>query len=107
MPGPATDPNFDERGFEMCDFDPLDNDMPALPGLERIDTHEGVRDSNKKIVVIRIDYDVCDNTGVCAAVCPEEVIDVINGHSSVVKAEACTECWICVENCTSGAVEIN
>ena len=92
----------------MCfDSDPFDSDMPELPGLERIDTHKGVKDRNKKLVAIRIDYDLCDNTGACALVCPEDVIDLRNGHSTVVKAEACTECWLCVENCNSGAVEIN
>jgi len=24
-----------------------------------------------------------------------------------VQARACTECWVCVENCTSGALEID
>ena len=80
--------------------------MPALPGLERIDTHENAEDRKQKRVVIHIDYDMCDNTGACAMVCPEDVIDVRNGSSTVVKAEACTECWLCVENCPSGAVEI-
>jgi len=88
------------------EFDPPDNDMPALPGLDRIDTHEGASDRNQKTVAIRIDYDLCDNTGACAMVCPEDVIDLRNGHSTVVKAEACTECWLCVENCATGAVEI-
>jgi ferredoxin len=90
----------------MCfEFDPFD-DEPALPGLERIDTHESANERNLKRVSIRIDYDLCDDTGACAAVCPEDVIERVGGHSTVVKPEACTECWICVENCTSGAVEI-
>jgi ferredoxin len=86
--------------------DPFDRNAPSLPGLERIDAHEGAKHTNQKLVAIRIDYDLCDDTAACVAVCPEEVIDRRNGHSAVVKPEACTECWICVENCPSGAVEI-
>jgi MinD superfamily P-loop ATPase len=56
--------------------------------------------------VVRIDYDVCDTSGVCAMVCPEEVLEFKEGHTHIVKPAACTECWICVENCVSGAIEI-
>ncbi len=64
--------------------------------------------ADKKIqrTVIRIDYDICENTAVCSEVCPENVLEPGRGHTLVVKPEACTECWICVENCVSGAIEI-
>jgi NAD-dependent dihydropyrimidine dehydrogenase PreA subunit len=88
------------------DFDPFEEAVPALPGLDRIDTHEDGRGRDQKRVAIRIDYDLCDETAACAMVCPEEVIEIANGHSTIVKPEACTECWICVENCPSGAIEI-
>ena len=55
---------------------------------------------------VRIDQDLCDSSGVCVMVCPEDVIEANNGHTHVVKPAACTECWICVENCASGAIDI-
>lgn len=89
------------------EYDPHDADPPSVTDLDRIDTQEQAGGQPQRNTIIRIDYDLCEATGVCAVVCPEEVIEHVNGHSSVVKAQACTECWICVENCTSGAVEIN
>lgn len=89
------------------DFDPFEQGLPSLPGLERSDTHDGAGDRGPQRVVIRIDYDLCDDTAACAMVCPEEVIDRIDGHSRVINPEACTECWLCVENCPTGAVEIS
>lgn len=63
------------------------------------------RDGAQRLTV-KIDHDICEDSGVCAAVCPEDVFEYKNGHSQVVNAPACTECWICVENCVSGAIEI-
>ena len=54
---------------------------------------------------IRIDYDLCEDSGTCYQVCPEDVIEM-RGHATVAAAEKCTECWLCVENCASGAIEI-
>jgi Fe-S-cluster-containing hydrogenase component 2 len=44
---------------------------------------------------------------VCAQVCPEDVFEHEDGVTRVVQAQACTECWTCVENCASGAIEID
>lgn len=79
-----------------------------LPQIEKIDNEEGRTRGrgDKQQVVVKIDYDLCDYTGVCTQVCPEEVLEFRNAQSLVVKPEQCTECWICVENCVSGAIEI-
>jgi NAD-dependent dihydropyrimidine dehydrogenase PreA subunit len=89
------------------EYDPHDAGLPPVTDLDRIDTQEQAGGQPQHNTIIRIDLDLCEATGVCADVCPEDVIEHVNGHTSVVKAQACTECWICVENCTSGAVEIN
>ncbi len=56
---------------------------------------------------IQIDYDLCESSGVCAMVCPEDVFEHENGRTQVVAKQNCTNCWICVENCVSGAIEID
>ena len=58
-------------------------------------------------MVVTIDYDLCEATGVCAEVCPEDVLEHDNGRTNVINAAACTRCWICVDNCVSGAIEID
>ena len=58
-------------------------------------------------MAIRIDYDVCEASGVCAQVCPEDVFEHENGRTELVAPAKCTECWICVEHCSSGAIELD
>lgn len=58
-------------------------------------------------MAITIDRDSCEATGVCAMVCPEDVIEFRESKPLVVKPMACTHCWICVESCVSGAIDID
>jgi MinD superfamily P-loop ATPase len=92
--------------FDPPDFDAFEG-IPSLPEVDKLDRQETANDRKQATrPVIRIDFDLCEDTGVCAQVCPEDVIEFRNGHPHVVKPEACTECWICVENCVSGAIDI-
>ena len=89
------------------EFDPPDNSDLTSPGLKQIDIQEDGRDREvEKACPVRIDFDVCDDTGACIQVCPEDVIERLNGITTIVRGEACTECWLCVENCPSSAVEM-
>jgi NAD-dependent dihydropyrimidine dehydrogenase PreA subunit len=74
--------------------------------MERIDSHEAPDRRGPSDAAVRIDYDLCEDTGACTELCPEDVFERSGGHPRVVRPEACTECWICVENCVSGAIEI-
>ena len=58
-------------------------------------------------MAISIDYELCEATGVCEQVCPEDVFEHENGSTKIVMPNQCTECWICVEQCVAGAIEID
>lgn len=58
-------------------------------------------------MAISIDYDLCESTGTCATVCPENVFEARSGHTAIVNPQSCTACWICVENCVAGAIELD
>jgi len=61
----------------------------------------------KGSVRVLIDQEACEHTGVCEQVCPEDVFLFDNGISRVIRAHNCTYCWICVENCVSGAITLD
>jgi NAD-dependent dihydropyrimidine dehydrogenase PreA subunit len=58
-------------------------------------------------MAVTIDFDLCESTGCCAMVCPEDVIEHENGRSQIVDQQKCTSCWICVDNCIAGAIEVD
>lgn len=58
-------------------------------------------------MAIRIDKDLCENSGTCFAVCPEDVFEEKPSGIEVLNAGACTDCWICVDNCAASAVTLD
>ena len=86
----------EEVGIHGLDHDEIEyhdtDDMPESAG-------RGTR--------VRIDYDICESTGCCAMVCPEDVLAHDKGKTRIINVVACTSCWICVDNCVSGAIEID
>jgi len=48
----------------------------------------------------------CVLCGGCAAVCPEDAIEVFHGHIELA-LDRCTSCGKCVAICPSGALALN
>ncbi|MCX9015056.1 MAG: 4Fe-4S binding protein [Candidatus Methanoperedens sp.] len=59
------------------------------------------------IVVIEIDEDKCDGDGECAAVCPVDVFDIVDGKSHATRVDDCIECCACVDACHVKAIKHN
>jgi NAD-dependent dihydropyrimidine dehydrogenase PreA subunit len=87
------------------DFDLPGDEVGAQGEFDKIDRDDKA-DDQAVDATVRIDHDLCENTEVCVELCPEDVLEIGKGHAVVARAEACTECWICVENCVSGAIDI-
>jgi NAD-dependent dihydropyrimidine dehydrogenase PreA subunit len=58
-------------------------------------------------VSVEIDYNVCENTQTCEAVCPVGVFVIEGGRVVVTRPWECTICFKCVESCPSAAVAVD
>ena len=58
-------------------------------------------------MTISIDTDTCESTGVCAMVCPEDIIEIRESRPVILNNLACTSCWKCAESCISGAIDVD
>ena len=61
----------------------------------------------KGTVRVIVNQSACEHTGVCEQVCPEDVFLHENMMTRVIRAHNCTYCWICVEQCVSGAITLD
>ncbi len=59
------------------------------------------------MATVEIDRDVCENSQNCEAICPADVFEIRNGIVEVVRPTECTACFLCVENCPSGAIDVD
>lgn len=55
---------------------------------------------------VKIDYETCENNEFCYDVCPEDVFDKQTSRIVVARPDSCSGCWLCVNNCPTGAVTI-
>ena len=58
-------------------------------------------------MAVIIDYDLCENTGCCEMVCPEDVLEQDSCRVRVADQQKCTACWLCVDNCIAGAITVD
>ncbi len=57
--------------------------------------------------VVKIDSSDCEDNRFCLEVCPEDVFEVIGNSVEVAHNESCTGCYLCLENCPTGAITID
>jgi NAD-dependent dihydropyrimidine dehydrogenase PreA subunit len=55
---------------------------------------------------LRLDAKLCNNCGMCTAVCPHAVFASGDRAVRLVRPEACMECGACQLNCPTGAISV-
>lgn len=58
------------------------------------------------VVTLALDPARCTGCGMCAAVCPRAVFDVVAGRAQLRDRDACIECGACMRNCPAAAVRV-
>lgn len=46
----------------------------------------------------------CTGCGICADACPQSVLEIADGISTVVAADDCIGCSVCMNECPVGAI---
>lgn len=54
----------------------------------------------------RVDLEKCTGCGTCADVCPNEVFEIVDDKSQVVRPDDCTACEQCVMECPEEAITL-
>lgn len=67
------------------------------------------RDKKEKTVEshITINLDDCDACEKCTIACPNNVLHIIDGVTSVGNHQACKHCHVCVAICPNDCIEVN
>jgi len=56
---------------------------------------------------IIIDTEKCDGCEECVDICPNNVLVIVDGKSTVQNVDDCAGCMSCVEACTNGLITVN
>ncbi len=55
----------------------------------------------------KVDESKCIGCGRCIDICPNNVLELIDGVSQVKHPEKCEECGLCEAVCIQGAIRLN
>ncbi len=55
---------------------------------------------------IKINRKWCKGCGICAAFCPNKVLEIHEEKAEVVKREACVGCMLCEIRCPDMAIQV-
>ena len=59
------------------------------------------------MIMVEVDKDKCTGCEECINICPQEVVDLVDGKSEPTRADECVDCQSCVEACPESAITVN
>lgn len=60
----------------------------------------------KNTVTLKLDTNLCTGCGLCVAVCPHAVFEIIQAKARIIDVDDCMECGACALNCQFGAITV-
>jgi NAD-dependent dihydropyrimidine dehydrogenase PreA subunit len=52
----------------------------------------------------KINKKECAGCGACIDICPNNVLELVDGVAKVMNPTACIDCWACVDTCPLGII---
>ncbi|MHB1393529.1 MAG: mercury methylation ferredoxin HgcB [Clostridia bacterium] len=60
----------------------------------------------KDVSTLKLDSEKCIGCGICADVCPHQILVINNGKAAVTDKDMCMECGACAKNCPTSAISV-
>jgi NAD-dependent dihydropyrimidine dehydrogenase PreA subunit len=60
----------------------------------------------KNVTTLKLNPERCTGCGICLEICPQEVLNSVDGRIGIRDRDACMECGACSRNCPTGAIAV-
>ncbi|HYE83121.1 MAG TPA: mercury methylation ferredoxin HgcB [Clostridia bacterium] len=60
----------------------------------------------RNVSTLKLEDEKCIGCGMCAAVCPHQLLFMQDGKSAVRDKDMCMECGACAKNCPTSAISV-
>jgi len=61
----------------------------------------------KNVTTLELNPELCTGCGMCAMVCPREVLALADGKAEIISRDDCMECGACAQNCPTAAITVD
>ena len=60
----------------------------------------------RNVSTLKLDSEKCIGCGICADVCPHQILVMNNGKAAITDKDICMECGACGSNCPTSAISV-
>lgn len=58
------------------------------------------------IATLKLNKEACVGCGMCAVVCPHQILEIREKKAEIMDFNACMECGACAQNCPTDAISV-